>query len=607
MWRDALMDRIQRMVERDKNRPSVVIWSMANESWTGDMFGELERWIRERDPSRPIHYERDPSYRNSDFYSLMYPPLEDLERIGRREEKTPEQVESGSADDARRRSLPFLLCEYAHAMGNGPGSLADYQRILEAQERFCGAFVWEWIDHGFRATTASGDEYFIHGGDVDYAPNGGSYCIDGLVFPDRTPSPGLAEYAAVIAPISLTVDVSSRSLTVQNKHDARNLSHINLLWRRDVDGALVATGEIAVPTCEPRSSAVVSLPDEAFVVEGKGGRVSAEHWLTISAVLAEDALWASAGHEIAWGQARIDAFVAQPIARRAGSGVAAPARDRGRDAIRVGPATFDAASGMLVRLGDLPVDGPVLDVWRAPIENDHGQGGVNDVERAWRAVGFDRVIHRTDTVEIDGARLVVTGRSAAAGQAMALSTEYVWELIDDALTLTVGVDPHGVWQNTTVGNHTVTLPRLGVRMALPGGYEGVEWFGRGPGESYVDSVRAARVGRFVSSIDALQTPYVVPQENGNHTDTRALEIVGRGLPTLRVTGSPTFAFTARRWRSEDLDAAAHPFELRDSGRVWLNLDHAQHGIGSAACGPALPERYEIPVEPATFSFRLALT
>jgi len=168
-----------------------------------------------------------------------------------------------------------------------------------------------------------------------------------------------------------------------------------------------------------------------------------------------------------------------------------------------------------------------------------------------------------------------------------------------------------VWENTTVGRHTVTLPRLGIRMSLPNGYDTAEWFGRGPGESYADSVTAARVGRFRSSIDALQTPYVVPQENGNHVDTRTLELSGTSLsgtalPTVRVTGDPAFAFSARRWRSEDLDRAAHPFELRDSGRVWLNLDHTQRGIGSAACGPALPGRYEIPVAPVTFRLTFAL-
>jgi beta-galactosidase len=159
-WREAMLQREQRMVERDKNHPSVVIWSLANESWVGENFDAVAAWIRERDPTRPLMYERDPSYRNSDVYSLMYPDLERLEAIGRREEPTPEGVVAGSTDDARRRWLPFLLCEYAHAMGAGPGSLADYQRILESSDRFCGAFVWEWVDHGFNAWDAD-DRPFV--------------------------------------------------------------------------------------------------------------------------------------------------------------------------------------------------------------------------------------------------------------------------------------------------------------------------------------------------------------------------------------------------------------------------------------------------------------
>jgi beta-galactosidase len=599
VWRDALLDRIRRMVERDKNHASIVVWSMANESMTGEAFGEMERWIRSRDDSRPIHYERDPSYQNSDFYSLMYPAQDELAAIGRREEPTPEGVVPGSPDDERRRGLPFLLCEYAHAMGNGPGSLVDYQRILESSERFCGAFVWEWIDHGFRRPAADGVVTFVHGGDIDYKPSGGSYCIDGLVFPDRTPSPGLIEYKKAIEPLALAVDAAAGVVTVRNKQDFAGIGAFAFTWALEDDGVQVASGSLAVPPCGPRASVSAALPPEALAL-GDGG----ERWLTISAVLRVDAAWADAGHEIAWGQVQVADTSPGLVPDRAETGAGGRFGTSDGDVIVLGPGRFDRASGALLSLVGVEVDPPRLDIWRAPTENDNGQGALNDLVVDWRAMGLDRMLHRVDEVALESpTRLVVRGRTAPAAQTLGLRTEFVWEARSDgALGLEVTVTPEGIWSHTPVGDRTVTLPRLGLRFGLPAEYADVEWFGLGPGESYADSRAAARVGRFRASVDALQTPYVVPQENGNHVEARRLTLGGSGVPALRIEGSPLFDFTARRWTSEDLDRAHHPHELRDSGRVWLNLDHAQQGLGSASCGPALPARYRLEPLPTTFGF-----
>ncbi|WP_213816420.1 glycoside hydrolase family 2 TIM barrel-domain containing protein [Glaciihabitans sp. dw_435] len=624
-WRDALLDRIRRMVERDKNRPSVVVWSMANESWTGDTFGELERWIRERDDSRPVFYERDPSYQNSDFYSLMYPSLEDLEAIGRREETTPDGIEEGSAHDIRRRALPFLLCEYAHAMGNGPGSLGDYQRILEAHDRFCGAFVWEWIDHGFRRVDASGREFFAHGGDIDFRPNGGRYCLDGLLFSDRTPSPGLAEYKTAIQPVGITISVGATddagrtddadgadvtTADIRNKHDFRDLTHLTFSWVLETDGLAVSGGPLEVPPVAARSTVSITMPQVAVPDVG-------ESWITITATLAEATAWAPAGHAVAFGQARVgdsDAVATTGTAPIPTAPAAPHSRPDGT--IVLGRGVFDGSSGRLLRLGDLDLDGPQLDIWRAPTENDRGQGPRNTVAATWKAVGLDRMLHRTDSIELLPGSLVVTTRSAPAAHGLGLRAVFTWTLRPsadrdadaDALHLAVHVIPEGIWTNTPIGNHTVTLPRLGLRLGLPASFDTAQWFGLGPDESYSDSRDAARVGRFTRTIDDLQTNYPVPEENGNHVDTRWLRLsasAGPG-PTLRVTGEPAFDFTARRWTSEDLERARHPFDLIDTGRVWLNLDYAQRGVGSAACGPALPERYAVPPIETRFGMTLSL-
>ncbi|WP_026554594.1 glycoside hydrolase family 2 TIM barrel-domain containing protein [Arthrobacter sp. 35W] len=584
-WLPAMMDRTRRMVERDKNSPSVVVWSMANESWVGGNFDALESWIRDRDPSRPIHYERDPSYHNSDFASLMYPSLELLEQIGRREDPRPEGISDG--EDDRRRSLPFLLCEYAHAMGNGPGSLADYHRIMRSHERFCGGFVWEWIDHGFRNRNASGQEFIMHGSDVAYRPNGGRYCLDGLVFSDRTPSPGLAELKKVIQPVEISV---GERILIRNGYDALALDHLVFRWRLEVDGVLESSGVLDVPPTAAGEGATLAIPAEPGLDPG-------EWWLTVEAVLADDAAWAPAGHLVAWSQGLLAARPARqtpgPLRRVSSS----------NDVLQLGDALFDATSGRLTRLGRLELDGPRLDVHRAPTENDRGQGGSNNLAAVWLAVGIDRMQHRVDSVETDGDSIRVAGRCAAATHPHAIEYTFDWSADDAGLRLESSVEFTGPWADTPYQHRDIVLPRLGLRLGLPGAYTDARWFGRGPGESYVDSREAAGIGIHASSIDALQTAYPVPQENGNHVDTRWLELAGRGLPTLRVDGGPAFDFTARRWSSEALETARHPHDLVDSGTVFLNVDHAQMGLGSAACGPALPDQYRIPRERTTWSVR----
>ncbi|GAA2205237.1 glycoside hydrolase family 2 TIM barrel-domain containing protein [Nonomuraea monospora] len=607
-WRDALLDRIRRMVERDKNHPSVVIWSLGNESDSGSAFADIETWIREHDPTRPLHYERDPSYRHSDFYSLMYPSLDDLERIGQRKEETPSDVVAGSPDDVRRRGLPFLLCEYAHAMGNGPGSLVDYQVILESYERFCGAFVWEWIDHGLAAVDEHGRRYYRHGGDIDYQPNGERYCLDGLLFPDRTPSPGLLELRKAIEPVAITVEGSS--VVVVNKHDFATLAHLGFRWLVEVDGVRVAAGMLSVPECAARSEVRVPLPDAVDApAQDAAGAVSrlassgGETWLTVEAVLAEDTRWAAAGHVVAWGQTRLGPGTpARPKAHQPHA--VASHRD---GTVSLGNATFDSRTGRLTHLGKLALDGPTFDVWRAPTENDHGQGPRNALAADWQAAGLDRFLHRTGPIEHpDPHTLVVHGRSGPATRTLGFRTTCTYRWQDGALHLLVEADPVGDWDDTAYGHLTLTPPRMGTRWSLPGGYTDVVWFGRGPGESYADSRAAARAGRFAGSINGMQTPYLVPQENGNHVETRWLELSGPGLPTLRVDGAPHLDFTARRWTSEALQAARRPHDLADSGRVWLNLDHGQQGVGSASCGPALPERYRLEVRRYSWSMTLTV-
>jgi beta-galactosidase len=437
----------------------------------------------------------------------------------------------------------------------------------------------------------------MHGGDVDHRPNGGRYCLDGLVAPDRTPWPGLGELKTVIAPVAIEVD--ALGVRVLNKHDVRDLDHLRFGWVVEDDGCVVLSGDFDVPPIAARSSA--TLPISAEIQRLPANAPGTERWLTVRATLAQRTPWADAGHLVAVGQGRLDRTA--PPTRPASAAVRTPRTGR----FTVGAAELDPASGRLVRLGDLALDGPVLDVARAPTENDRGQGPRNTMAATWAALGLNRFQHRTDTMSRDDeGRVVVTGRSGPAAQRFGLAWTMTYSDLGDGLGLEVSVTPEGPWHETPHGAYRLTLPRLGLRFALPGGYTAVEWFGRGPGESYIDVTAAALVGRYTRRIDELQTPYLVPEENGNHVETRWLRVTGDGLPTLEArTAGSLFDFTARRWTTEDLENARRPTDLRDSGRVWLNLDHAQQGLGSASCGPALPERYRVPVEPTTFGVVLA--
>jgi beta-galactosidase len=327
---------------------------------------------------------------------------------------------------------------------------------------------------------------------------------------------------------------------------------------------------------------VVALPD---LPSPRG-----ESWLTVRAVLAADEPWAPAGHEVAWGQLQLTPAPG-PAAAGGGEAVAAGG------ALSLGPGRFDAVTGVLSRLGDLALDGPRLDVWRAPTDNDTGTHGPEQLEAAWRALGLHRVRHRVLAVEPGPDGLVVHTRVGMAGSDAGLLTTYAWAVDADGLRLTVDVVPEGEWN--------VPLPRLGVRLSLPAALDRVEWFGRGPGEAYRDTRRAARVGRFAASVDELQTPYVRPQENGNRTEVRWATLTDGSGAGLRVDGRPHIDLTARRWTSEDLDAATHPPELVPRDRIWVNLDLAQQGIGTASCGPGVLPQHRLEAAPTSFALRLS--
>ena len=580
-WRPACLDRIERTVERDKNHPSVIMWSLGNEAGTGRNLEQMAEWIRGRDPARLIHYEGEPDAFYTDVYSRMYAGYDELDAIGRRQEA----VTANPEHDEHRRRLPVILCEYGHAMGNGPGGLAEYAELFDRHPRLHGGFIWEWIDHGIIQLTPAGERYFGYGGDFGERVHDGNFVIDGLVFPDRTPSPGLLEAKAVFSPVRITIDPGTRIITVANRHHTASTQRYRFGWTAEDGGTPVATGDLEVPAVPAGAAASVSFPQA--LTDGTATAPDGERWLTVTASLAVDTSWAAAGHEVAFGQARLT----QPE-KPNGPGPDAPGpatrpRTRSRQ-LTLGCAVLDAGTGELRRLGPFAVHSAFPDFWRAPTDNDVRVAG------AWRQAGLDRLERRIIAVLPTAGGLCTRLRIAPAGAIFGLLATLTWNA--DGL-LSIHVVPDGSWP--------CPLPKIGLRLVLDAAVEEVSWFGLGPGEAYRDTYHATRVGRFTAPVGGLATPYIRPQENGNRMHARSVTLTGDAGQTLTVTGDPLFDFAVRRWSPELLTAARHTPDLVPDGRTYLHLDAAHHGIGSASCGPHLPPGHSLAARTVTYALRFS--
>lgn len=564
-WREAYLDRIERTVERDKNHPSIVMWSLGNESGTGANIAAMSAWVHDRDPGRPVHYEGDYTGAYTDVYSRMYSSIAETRAIGRDDDRSL-LLGCTAAESARQRAKPFLLCEYVHAMGNGPGAIDQYEDLVDAYPRLHGGFVWEWRDHGLRTRTAEGVEYYAYGGDFGEVVHDANFVMDGMVLSDGTPTPGLFEWKHVVAPVRILFD--DDAITIENRRHSADLSDLALRWRVSSEGRDVESGELKLGMVAAGASARVQRP----AAVGAG-----ESWLTVEAVLAADTAWAEAGHVVAAGQTPLAAATA-PGWTRASAAFSAPTAFAG-----------------------LPFSGPVAQLWRAPTDNDEGgdilqAGGYGSYDLAdpwldrgrgapalssadvWRRAGLDRMTARVEAAD-GGHRRV---RYAAADSKQALLSEERWSSDGASHVLRVELAPTGDWR--------MHWPRLGVRFALPGSVDRAEWFGAGERESYPDSRRSALVGRYAAGVDELVVDYARPQESGHRSELRELVLFDGGAPWLRIDAAADArgrrpGFTLRRHTAEQVTAAAHPHELPESDQVYLWIDAAQHGLGSRACGP----------------------
>ncbi|MEU9243312.1 glycoside hydrolase family 2 TIM barrel-domain containing protein [Streptomyces sp. NPDC048385] len=595
-WRAACLDRVERTVERDKNHPAVVMWSLGNEAGTGANLAAMSAWVHARDPERPVHYEGDHTGDYTDVYSRMYATVPETEQIGTDGSRAP-LLGCTPAQGARQRTRPFLLCEYAHAMGNGPGALDQYEALVHRYPRLHGGFVWEWRDHGILATAPDGRPYYAYGGDFGEVVHDGNFVMDGMVLSDDVPTPGLHEFKAVVQPIRFAFDGDQLVLT--NLRHSADTSDLRFRWRAEFDGIPVEAGELPVPLLAAGESGRVPLPPAAVAAD-------AETWLTVEAVLAADTAWAPAGHEVATAQ--LDRSVRRPVpAVRPRTGWRP-----GEGTCSLGIAEF--TGGSLTRLAGRAVTGPRLELFRAPTDNDEGTAdrlegsdasaaGVSSAE-LWRRDGLDRLTTRRVGVAQATGALRTVDRVAAADSALFVTVESVWSVEDGELELRVEIEPSRGW--------TTVWPRIGVRFELPDGaapVDGAEWFGAGPLESYPDSMRAARTGRFSATVHDLPVAYARPQETGHRSQVRHLTLTSGGTGVLRIEVLPDTrgrrpGFTLTRHTPQQLARAAHPYELPESTTSHLIVDAAQHGLGSRACGPDVWPEFALRPEARTLRLRI---
>ena len=576
-WQPAHLDRVARMVERDKNHPSIISWSLGNEAGDGPTFAAAYKWTKQRDPSRPVHYQGSTRHggSNSDINSFMYPTPADVVRRA-----------------SERPAMPLVICEYSHAMGNSSGGLKEYWDVFYSGTNAQGAFVWDWVDQGIRqpafARSAS-STFFAYGGyweDRVGVHHDGNFCQNGLVAADRVPHPGLSAIKYVYRYLhAAPVDLAAGTITVTSWFDEINPKDlVEGRWDVLANGRVIASGPLPELDLAPRQQKTLTLGLPRLVAEP-----GVEYFLNVSFALKRETAWAPRGHEIAWEQWPLTLPAVRP-APQAPSDVPAPSsplwmvddgpytRITGREFALV----FDRLNGVLTSYSFRGVKlldrGPLPDFWRAPTDNDAG---------AWKSLG--------NAARTDPSLDIFAWRSAGPGwkvtnvrakrvddTAATITVEAMLARVGAAYTMTYDIRGTG---EVTVGSDyrpgtgpVAMMPRFGLELVASPGLENIEWYGRGPAETYRDRA-FERVGVYRSTVRREWVEYSRPQENGNKVDVRWVELTNAQGLGLRAEGLPLLSVGARHVKSSDIEQAAYSVELPERPEVYLNLDMAQMGVG----------------------------
>lgn len=613
---EPVLDRVQRCVQRDKNRPCVVMWSMGNESAYGAAFENALKWTKEFDPARLTHYEgaihtkkdRTYDYSNLDVYSRMYPPVEEIK----------EGLEKGM-------DKPYILCEYCHAMGNGPGDFEAYFKLFQAHDELCGGFVWEWCDHGiFKGYAANGKAMYYYGGDHGEYIHDDNFCMDGLVYPDRTPHTGLLEYKNVHRPVRvIAFDSVRKELQFRNHLDFTHLEDaVYMTYEINCDGIITERGELSEVTAPPQGTGSATLN---YQIPKKG-----RTYLKIYYHAKKETLFYEKGYVLGFEELLLenaDSRNQQVLEMLHPDDNILLEQTTPKHSEQTAPGHeghLENTSGNLLLLNDEPLltitganftyqfdtrtglfssmlyagkeylDRPMeVNIWRAPTDNDL------NIKHAWYEAHYNRVIPRAyqTTYEVLSDRIMIrctSSLSAPTIQKM-MDLEMIWQIEKDGrITVTM---------HAKRNMYFPMLPRFGLRLFLPAALNQVQYYGVGPYESYTDKHHAGSHGLYSDQVANLHEDYIRPQENGSHYDCDYVKVDGESHGLFATSGR-AFSFNASAYTQEELTAKAHNYELEPCGSTVLCLDYAQSGIGSNSCGPALAKEYRLDAE--SFCFEMTL-
>jgi len=605
-WKAAHLDRTMRMVERDKNHPSVIIWSLGNEAGDGRNMLADYQWIKQRDPSRPVQYEgegqeTDVTERHSDIYCPMYARIEHLEEY------------AGNPD-----GRPLIMCEYSHAMGNSNGNLQDYWDVIEKYDVLQGGFIWDWVDQGLLTRRDKGEEFWAYGGDFGPAgvPSDGNFCINGLVSPDRSLHPAIWEVKKVYQNAGFEAsDLKQGRIKVRNKHDFTDLSEFYLDWEIAADGDVIQSGRIDDLNIPPHSEKTVTL-DITMPEPEPGG----ESFLNLSLIRREDHSLLKAGFEAAAEQLPLPGGILRVALMKTADLQKVEVIQteenvdiRGEDFSLV----FDLKTGSMVTWRfhdrDLIQRGPEANFWRAAIDNDYG----NDLPercRIWRRAGAERSLRRGEVIKESDSVVKLSFDYDLRDK-----EEQVFAHMQTEYTILGGGDVLVENNLELVAADLPEIPRIGMNMHLPKAFDRARWWGRGPHENYWDRKSSAQVDLYTSRVAELGFPYIRPQENGNRTDVRWVALTDEEGSGLLAVGRPFFSFSAHHNLLEDFESTVntagfnhkpqevnrHTIDVKPRDLVSLNLDYRQMGVGGDnSWGARTHPEYTLTDKSYSYSFLL---
>ena len=591
VWEEAIVDRVKLMVERDKNRFCIVMWSMGNESAYGCNFEKALEWTKNFDPDRITQYEsaryrnydETYDYSNLDVYSRMYPAFSEIQ----------EYLDKDG-------SKPFLLVEYCHSMGNGPGDFEDYFQMIQDNDKMCGGFVWEWCDHAIAHGTAeNGKTIYAYGGDHGEEIHDGNFCMDGLVYPDRTVHTGLLEYKNVYRPARvISYDKESGELVLHNYMDFDNLKdYVKISYELTQDGLLIGKGKLdevsVVPHSEGKTNLQVNVPEN-----GKCYLKLTYHLKKEMPLLEEGYILGFDEIEVSQKDAKCQ-LAEKWVEKTVTDSELQVSEDdtqihiKGREFAY----TIDRRTALFTEMkfaGREYLNHPMeLNIWRAPTDNDMY------IKSEWKKAHYDKAYTRAYTTEVVQGKHGVKITSHAS-----VVAETVQKILD--VTITWKIEAAGKIDAdiaVTKDDEFPDLPRFGVRMFLDKKLSAARYFGMGPQESYCDKHQAASHGLYHANVDDLHEDYIRPQENGSHYDCEYVEL-NNSRYGIVVSAENAFSFNASYYTQEELEKKTHNYELTESDSVVFCVDYALNGIGSNSCGPVVLEQYRF--DDVLFRFQFTL-